>query len=835
MTQTFGSNLRNEQKIKEFLKLTVETTRKALKCDRVIIYNINEHQKGLVLAESVSQKYPSIIKQIIKDPFLEGKSLEMYSSGMPIAIDDIFISDKNRSGLRILEKIGVKSLMIAPIAIDNKLQALLVAHQCSRIQLWHHEAVIFLTEKATATGYALSNPPSEKGFTKQIPASVEKRNLKLVKVPKPNNNEEKYLQELLAQEQQNQTKFLPNPINPIENKQKSTGILAKKVEEIRRILNCDRVVVYDMYYENYGKITAESVAPNYTKAYGSVINDPCFESEYYDKYRNGRVRAIDNIHKSDLTPCYIEQLEKLEVKANIVAPILNEGRLFGLLVAHQCSNPRQWQQIEIFWLAQIAKQLGFTIDNEELLASAKQIREEVEAESKWTEYLNDAIQSIRQSLKKEDILHNSVQKVREILNCDRVVIYTINQDGSGMIKAESLALGWKEAKSHTIQGNCFTEYMENHYNGNIHAIDDIYQSNLTANFIKQLEELDIKANLIAPITNKGKLLGLLIAHQCSNPRKWKQTEIRWMAQIVTQIGFALDNAKVIEQLEQSTTTSKDRFEQKHQEIEILKNQIVSILGENGYAYQNLSQEAMEQSEITINLLSQIQKVADSLNPMALNVQQVKLQGQQNELAMQNAQESLKLTVNNIANVQGIIHNAKEGFDDFNDSYQELRQAVSSIGDLGKQIVQKSMIMTRSFNRSRDEENSENSIISLSEAIFSFMQQLFESIAQTEQLFTNIQQKIKAQNNIIDSGNEELVNGINEVQAIGQEIEPLIHLNHQMNDLLNNISQSIETQIQSSSSADDSVRNLVNMAERISEQSLIITKSFQQIVSLVQQL
>ncbi len=97
MTQTFGLKLGSDQKIAKFLKLTVEITRKALKCDRVIIYSASQLRTGLVLAESVDSKYSSILGQTIKDPFLEGKYREMYSYGMPVAIDDIYIADKSKA------------------------------------------------------------------------------------------------------------------------------------------------------------------------------------------------------------------------------------------------------------------------------------------------------------------------------------------------------------------------------------------------------------------------------------------------------------------------------------------------------------------------------------------------------------------------------------------------------------------------------------------------------------------------------------------------------------------------------------------------------------------
>ncbi len=83
------------------------------------------------------------------------------------------------------------------------------------------------------------------------------------------------------------------------------------------------------------------------------------------------------------------------------------------------------------------------------------LQQQVKDESKWTEYFTDAIQYIRQSLKTEDILNTSVGEVRRILECDRVVVYSMNSDNHGMIVAESVAPGWTRAKGRVIKDPCF--------------------------------------------------------------------------------------------------------------------------------------------------------------------------------------------------------------------------------------------------------------------------------------------------------------------------------------------------------------------------------------------
>ena len=98
------------------------------------------------------------------------------------------------------------------------------------------------------------------------------------------------------------------------------------------------------------------------------IDDPCFRDRHVEMYKKGRVRAIDNIHQEPgLTDCHIRTLEQFAVKANLVAPIVKNNQLLGLLIAHQCSEPRNWEQHEIDLFAQLATQVGLAVDQVNLI------------------------------------------------------------------------------------------------------------------------------------------------------------------------------------------------------------------------------------------------------------------------------------------------------------------------------------------------------------------------------------------------------------------------------------------------------------------------------------
>jgi methyl-accepting chemotaxis protein PixJ len=66
----------------------------------------------------------------------------------------------------------------------------------------------------------------------------------------------------------------------------------------------------------------------------------------------------------------------LEIKANLVVPILVEKLLFGLLIVHQCSAPRMWQDYEITFLKQAAAQFGLAIGRINFLEQMKNMAEQ---------------------------------------------------------------------------------------------------------------------------------------------------------------------------------------------------------------------------------------------------------------------------------------------------------------------------------------------------------------------------------------------------------------------------------------------------------------------------
>jgi PAS domain S-box-containing protein len=139
-------------------------------------------------------------------------------------------------------------------------------------------------------------------------------------------------------------------------------VLQRTVDRVRQGLGTDRVIIFRFRGNNRGEVVTESVAPGWMSMLSTEICDP----DFGDRYEKRGISAIEDIRSSALNPCHLQLLEYFQVQANLVVPILQGEHLWGLLIAHHCTDSRQWQSEEIELLRQLALQVGIAIQQSEL-------------------------------------------------------------------------------------------------------------------------------------------------------------------------------------------------------------------------------------------------------------------------------------------------------------------------------------------------------------------------------------------------------------------------------------------------------------------------------------
>jgi len=143
-------------------------------------------------------------------------------------------------------------------------------------------------------------------------------------------------------------------------------ILKTTLQEVREWLQVDRVLIYRFHSDWSGTVIVDSVGDALESLSGVVVHDPCFEQTSVESYKNGRFQATDDIYTAGLSPCHVELLASLHIRANLVVPIIKDDELWGLLTAQHGHAPRQWQPAEIELLQQLAVQVGIAIQQSSL-------------------------------------------------------------------------------------------------------------------------------------------------------------------------------------------------------------------------------------------------------------------------------------------------------------------------------------------------------------------------------------------------------------------------------------------------------------------------------------
>jgi GAF domain-containing protein len=507
-----NSQFRQALNQEDVFKTAVVETRQLLKADRVIVFRLKDDLSGVVIHESVASGFPEALGRHIEDPCFRDWYAKHYREGKVTVINNVQRANFARCYIEALGRLDVKANIVAPLIKDDQLFGLLVAHQCSSPREWQQDDITLFTQIAIQTGVALERA----SLSEQRKAELKRAEL-----------------------QADVTRLLHRDGLDWD------GVLETAVIESRRALMTDRAIIFRMSKDFMsGTVIHESLAPDCLPALNKEVHDPCFKEWYVKYYKEGRVTTINDIDKTSFADCYIQALKRLDVKANMVAAIVTDQKLYGLLVTHQCSRPREWQQSEKDLFSQIALQTGVALERAALQGQRNDEAKKAESQIGITKMLH------QEALEMGDVLNTTVLETRQSLKADRVMILRLNKDMSSTVTQESVAPGLPKALNRQIADPFLKEWnAQSTQDLPVAIINDVLQANYAQYYLDRWKSIEAKAILAAPIItddplNGPKLYGLLIAHQCSAAREWKQSEVDLLTQLAIQTAFALERASL---------------------------------------------------------------------------------------------------------------------------------------------------------------------------------------------------------------------------------------------------------------------------------------------------
>ena len=783
----------------DVLRTTVEEVRKALRTDRVIIFRFDENWDGTIVEESVTPGWPKALWSTISDPCFADRYVKLYKAERVRATDDIYNAGLTDCHIGILERFAVKANLVTPIMVSNELFGLLIAHQCSGPRQWEQPEIDLVAQIAMQVGFALE-------YTNLL----EQFNTKA-----------------------NRARVLVEVTRRIRASLSEDDVLQTTVQEVRKALRADRAIVYSFDDQWYGTVVAEAVLPVFPEALWAEIRDPCFAQGFVPKYQAGRVQATNNIYEAGLTDCHIEQLARFDVKANLVTPIIREDKLFGLLIVHQCSGPRTWQQTEVDLVAQIASQVGFALSHARFL---KQVGDQ----GTQNQLITQITRQIRETIFEEEILKTTVTDTRKAIEADRVIVYSFDEDWYGTVVAEAVLPGFPKALWAEIHDPCFAEgYVEKYQDGRVQATNDVQNAGLTPCHLKQLEPFAVRANLVAPIIKDGELFGLLIAHQCSGPRTWKQTDIELVTQVAAQVGSAIKHARLLSSVEKSYQSAEGKVQTERQQRDKLTEKLSTVLTDSETAIQSFSNEAIGQLESINTLQNHIRVLDDAARTISTTAQSAEIQGKQVGRIVQIARKSIEQAVVDIISIREALNSTVPRIKGLEDVSQEVSKSLASISNSTSRLkLQATMSQVKLDDAdagvgSGSLNTGDHEWISTLKKVNALVQKLDADITTLKPLISTMKAETQDMATTIGVKTQQVEPLTQMTDTIQQELNQLMTASDQMNAMVDDILQTATDQSEVSTAANQALRKVTSITQKISESSEIVSESFSNLSMLSQ--
>lgn len=384
--------------------------------------------------------------------------------------------------------------------------------------------------------------------------------------------------EVALQTQLQQAILLLEVTKEIRQSLETQTIFETSVQRVLELIKANRVAIFKLdSATNYttGCFVAEKVVPPFTSALAANVRDDCFGHNYANKYQQGQVFAVADIYAENLSDCHVRILERFQVRANLVVPLLQGEKLWGLLCIHQCSGPRAWQPYETQFIQEVADHLSEALRQAERLEETQQRSQELQTALKYVDTqrkreilianhdrnVAQIINQIRQSLDIKDIFIATTEKVRASLECDRVVVYHFLPDWSGEFMFESSDTSFPPLVTANSTTNWEDTYLQETQGGHYRhqattVVADIYEQGYTDCHLAMLERFHIRAFMVVPVFVGEKLWGLLATYQHTQIRHWQDLELKLLKKVGAQLGVALQQANLLKDLREAKNAAE---------------------------------------------------------------------------------------------------------------------------------------------------------------------------------------------------------------------------------------------------------------------------------------
>ncbi|AKG22859.1 methyl-accepting chemotaxis protein [Calothrix sp. 336/3] len=537
-------------------------------------------------------------------------------------------------------------------------------------------------------------------------------------------------------------------------------------------------------------------------------------------------------------------------------------------------------------------EIGLLSENINHMAQQLQVLiAEQEQEAEQVKCIADMTLRIRRSLQADDIYQTSVREIRTLLKTDRVIVYKLDPETwEGVVVAESVSVNFPKILGAEIYDPCFREkHLEAYQNKQVRAISNIYEEHNLSNaecYIQILEQFAVKANLVAPILFREQLLGLLIAHHCDSPRIWQPSEIEVFKQLAIQIGYAIEQAKLLEEVEAARQiaekSSVDERQQKEalqmQLLELLSNvegaasgdltvradvttgeigtvadffnsiveslrdivtqvkftatQVNQAVGSNSEAIRQLAETALNQANEINYTLDAVEQMSKSMTAIAHNAEQAAEVARNASTTANQSGQAMDLTVQNIVHLRSTVGETAKKVKRLGESTQQISRVVALINQISMQT--NLLAINAGIEAARAGEEGQGFAV-VAEEVGELAARSAAATKEIEQIVENIQRETTDVVQAMEVGVAQVVEGTRIVEDAKSSLSQILDVSRQIDDLVQSISLATNQGVETSQIVSKLMQQIAENSQYTSASSHQVSESLQETVDISRQL
>ncbi|MBW4624731.1 MAG: PAS domain-containing protein [Brasilonema octagenarum HA4186-MV1] len=593
-------------------------------------------------------------------------------------------------------------------------------------------------------------------------------------------------------------------------------VLNTTVNEIRQALTTDRVIIYRFNSDWSATIIAESVAEGFVKTLGQKIND-AFQEDEIEVYKNGRVRATSKISQADLTDYQKNLLESFQIKANLVAPILKNYQLTGLLCAHECLKPRKWQKSEIDLFGQLAIQVGIALEQASLFDELQQaqkvlrLRDRAIAAASNAIFITDSHQSDNPIIFCNPAFETITgYSQEEVLGCNyRFLLGT----DTNQTTVEQIRDAMRDSSEYQITVRSYRkDNTPFWYELTVSPVRDAFGR--VTNFIGVLSDITLRKQAEEGFRQTKEVLQRQLLELITDVKEATHGDLTVRAKISSgEIGVVADFLNTI----------IDSFQRIVTQVKTAADSVNVAIGSNSSALQHLADEAITQVNEINHTLEEMDNMSVSIQTVA---QGASLATEMIETTSDKAEATAKamdFTLDTIWNLQQIIVETANRVK----CVGETSQNISSLVSLMNQIDMQVNLLAVNTGVEAAWMGGNPIFIKLAEEISQLVTKSAEVTKEISLIFENIQSQTREVVKAIEQGTTQMVGGVKVVENAKLNLNQIIDVSREMNSRLELILTETVSQTKTSQTVVSSIKEVAIACERTAESSSIVSSSLQQ--------